>query len=179
MLKQNIEELEQRKVELFRLKDMLTIRKRELSKEIKDAKEKLKYELELEKEFGVMCNNLNLGRGKYYDLTNLAFEIQSSMDSPEYEKLSIEEKEKVKANLEFAKKIRDDIETEYQELIESRPDRLKKIKDMKRKLVFKKRELTLSNREEKKKILKAKRIDKRISALKEKQPTNKVVFKLK
>ena len=54
MLKQNIEELEQRKVELFRLKDMLTIRKRELSKEIKDAKEKLKYELELEKEFGVI-----------------------------------------------------------------------------------------------------------------------------
>lgn len=179
MINQRVEELEQKRIDLFRKRDILIKEKRSLSKEKEKQQEKLDYELELEKEFGVMCNNLNLGRGKYYELSNLPYVIRENMLNPEYENLSEEEKDKMKTNLEFAIKISDEINQEYEHLMDTRSERLQKIRDYKRNLQVIKRQLYKATREEKKKVLKAKKLDRKIDYLKDKGCSNKVTFKLR
>ena len=178
-MKQTYEELEQKRVELFKIKDELKKEKRKLNKEIKDEQQKLDYELELEKEFSVMCNNINLGRGKYYELINLPYKIETSMDESKYETLSDEDKSKFKANIELATQISNDINNEYEQLLNDRPERLKRIKSYKKKLYAKKRELYLKNKKERKELSKVKRLDKKMDYLRFKTSSNKVVFRLK
>ena len=178
-MKISVDSLEQKRVELFRLRDELVDKKRNLQLEIRNNKNKLDEDLESEREFRVMCNNLSLGKGKYYELSNMAFEIQCSMLEDDYKDLSEEEQDKIQANYELAVKIRDDIESEYERLLDTREERQQRIRMQKRKLIERKKDLYLTKKKEKKVIIKVKRIDKRISALIEKTPSNKVTFRIR
>ena len=155
-------ELEHKIIKYFEYMENLNKRMRVLKRKIKIEQEVLNEELSQQKKYIDILTSLNIGKGKYYEISMLPYEMMEYMNSKFFNDFTEEQKIEYKKNYGYAVIQAEKLQDEYKKLTEESRERIIRIKEYKNDISNYKKNLSIIQNEYKKNLLKAKKIDKEI-----------------
>ena len=158
----NNQEIEDIIVKQFNYMEELKNERRAINAKIREVKSKLDYEESVQKEFNEMLVSLNMGKGKYYAVSTLPYDLKEYMNSQGFKNLDKNEQENIIENYNTAVMRARKQAEKYDFLLEDLKPRKERIKKLRRIILINKKKLYKIEKSYNKNFSNIKKLDKQI-----------------